>query len=191
MQSLLDAYLATLARVTQDTTVTDGAGAPVAAGAAMAQAVQLLETLRENDNKILFIGNGGSAGISSHMAIDFLRNGRIPALAFNDGAMLTCFGNDFGYETVFAHQVAAHGRQNDLLVAISSSGRSANILRGVEAARQRGCRVITLSGFAPDNPLRQRGDLNFYTASSQYGFVEISHQTLIHALLDLAMGWRE
>ena len=72
--------------------------------------------------KMMFIGNGGSAAIASHMAIDFTKNGGMPALCFNDGAALTCLGNDFGYEEVFAGQLRAHARKGDVLFAISSSG---------------------------------------------------------------------
>ncbi len=76
----------------------------------------------------------------------------------------------------------------DVLVAISSSGRSENILRGVEAARGKGCEVITMSGFTSDNPLRKTGRLNFYVPSDSYGYVEISHLTLCHCILDMMMG---
>jgi D-sedoheptulose 7-phosphate isomerase len=111
-------------------------------------------------------------------------------LAFNDAAALTCLGNDLGYERVFAKQIDMHGRQGDFMVAISSSGRSPNILGAVEAARHKGCAVLTLSGFSPDNPLRRAGDYNLYVASGEYGFVEIAHLALGHAMLDLSMGWQ-
>jgi D-sedoheptulose 7-phosphate isomerase len=133
----------------------------------------------------MFIGNGGSAGIASHMAIDFSKNGRMPAMAFNDGAALTCLANDFGYEEVFARQMHFHARRGDLLVAISSSGRSQSILRAVDAAREIGCSVITMSGFEPTNPLRAMGEVNFYVARSEYGIVEVAHTALIHAVVDL------
>jgi D-sedoheptulose 7-phosphate isomerase len=143
----------------------------------------------ERGNKLMFIGNGGSAGITSHLATDFSKNGGLRATAFNDGAVLTCLGNDFGYEHVFAKQIEWHGRPGDLLLAISSSGRSANILNGARAARECGCEVVTMSGFGDDNPLRMAGDVNFYVRSSFYGFVEVAHLALLHAILDLDMGW--
>ena len=83
----------------------------------------------------MFVGNGGSAGIASHLAIDFSKNGGMRAMAFNDPSALTCLGNDLGYENVFAKQIEFHGRAGDLLIAISSSGRSPNILNAVKAAR--------------------------------------------------------
>lgn len=189
MPTLFDNYVSALARVLAETEATDGAGVAVAADGAVARVIAAIGTVRGAENKVMFVGNGGSAGIASHMAIDFLKNGGLTAMAFNDGAALTCLGNDLGYEAVFARQIQAHGRPGDLLFAISSSGRSPNILRAVEAARARGCTVVTLSGFGSDNPLRRLGDVNFYLASDQYGFVEIGHQALIHAILDMAMGW--
>jgi D-sedoheptulose 7-phosphate isomerase len=140
-------------------------------------------------NKLMFIGNGGSAAIASHMAADFSKTGNLRSVAFNDASALTCLGNDLGYENVFAKQIELHARQGDFLVAISSSGRSANILKGVSAARATGCAVLTLSGFQSDNPLRRQGDINMWVNSDYYGFVEIAHMALTHAILDMAMGW--
>jgi D-sedoheptulose 7-phosphate isomerase len=140
-------------------------------------------------NKIIFIGNGGSAALASHLAIDFCKNGRLRALAFNDPSALTCLGNDLGYENVFAQQLEFHARPGDLLVAISSSGRSPNILAAVRTARTRDCEVVTFSGFGEGNELRCTGDVNFYVPSSEYGFVEVAHLSLCHAILDIDMGW--
>ena len=139
-------------------------------------------------NKLIFVGNGGSAAIASHMATDYSKNGGIRSLALNDSSMLTCLGNDLGYDRVFAKQIELHGRNGDLVIAISSSGRSPNILNAVEAAEAAGCSVITLSGFGADNPLREKGEVNFYIASDRYGFVEIGHLTICHAILDFLCG---
>jgi D-sedoheptulose 7-phosphate isomerase len=110
-------------------------------------------------------------------------------MAFNDASALTCLGNDLGYENVFAKQIEFHARAGDLLIAISSSGRSANILAAVKAARARNCRVVTYSGFTEDNDLRRSGDINFFVQSREYGFVEVAHLALCHAVLDIDMGW--
>ena len=188
--NLVQSYIETLSARLQDTEVTDAAGAPVDAESATLQAGTLARRTHANGNKLMFIGNGGSAGICSHMAIDYSKNGGLRSLAFNDGAALTCLGNDLGYENVFAKQVEFHGCAGDLLIAISSSGRSPNILNAAVQARAQGLAILTLSGFAADNPLRRLGDLNFYLPDSNYGFVEIGHLTLLHAVLDIAMGWK-
>jgi len=134
--------------------------------------------------KLMFVGNGGSAAIASHMAVDWSKNGGIRSVAFNDAVALTCISNDFGYESAFSKQIELHSRGDDILVAISSSGRSPNIIAACAAARLAGCGVVTFSGFDEDNPLRALGDLNFYINSNQFGFVEIAHLTLLHAVLD-------
>ncbi len=146
---------------------------------------ELLRSQTGSGKKIIFIGNGGSAGIASHMAVDYWRNGGMRAVCYNEGAQLTCISNDFGYEQVFAKPIQMFADAGDILVAISSSGRSQNILNGAAAAKALGCKVITLSGFSANNPLRKMGDWNIYIPSTKYGFVELAHQIILHAMLDL------
>ena len=107
----------------------------------------------------------------------------------DDAAALTALSNDEGYDQVFAKQIEYFGAQGDMLVAISSSGNSDNIVKAVRAARAKGCSVLTFSGLGADNKLRQMGDYNLYVPSGEYGFVEVVHGGLIHALLDIFMGW--
>jgi D-sedoheptulose 7-phosphate isomerase len=182
-------YLAQLHRHLTEAAATDAAGRALDLEEALDEAGKTARAVTEAGGTVYFIGNGGSAGIASHMAIDFTKNGGMRALAFNDGSYLTCLGNDLGFDQVFAKPLEMHARKGDLLIAISSSGRSANILNGVDMARKRGCRILTFSGFSTDNPLRGRGDFNFYLGSGEYGFVEVGHLALIHTILDLAMGW--
>ena len=189
MQRRIDAYFAALGRLPLSAQVTDQAGREVSLDDFFGAAVELAHGTHQTGNKLMFVGNGGSAGIASHMAIDYTKNGGLRAMAFNDGAALTCLGNDLGYDQVFARQISMHARPGDLLVAISSSGNSPNILAAVDAARGRHCKVLTFSGFEPDNKLRALGDYNLYVPSAQYGFVEVTHLALNHAILDLAMGW--
>ena len=135
-------------------------------------------------NKVIFIGNGGSASIASHMATDFLKNGNVPAMAFNDTSLITCLSNDLGYEYVFQKPIEMLARKGDILFAISSSGRSKNILNATSEARKKECLVITLSGFSPGNPLRKMGDINFYVPSDSYGYVETVHLIICHCIAD-------
>ena len=135
--------------------------------------------------KVLFIGNGGSASIASHMATDFTRTIGIQALAFNDASLLTCISNDYGYGHVFEKPIEVFAEPNDVLVAISSSGQSENILRGVTTAKEKGLKVVTLSGFDEDNPLRKLGNINFYLPSSSYGYVEVVHLSICHCFVDI------
>jgi D-sedoheptulose 7-phosphate isomerase len=185
LKRFIDSFFDTLSSALENVQCTGPAGEPLERGAAYERALCRALEATSRGNKLMFIGNGGSAAIAGHMAIDFSKNGEMPAMCFNDGAALTCLGNDFGYEEVFAQQLRFHARRGDVLVAISSSGKSENILRAVHVAQQIGCSVITLSGFAPDNPLRSLGEVNFYVALSDYGLVEVAHTALIHAVVEL------
>ncbi|MFO1157396.1 MAG: SIS domain-containing protein [Reyranellaceae bacterium] len=188
---LIAGYAGALSSLIGAAVATDRVGEPVTMDAAIEWAVETARRATGLGNKIIFAGNGGSAAIASHMATDFSKNGGMRAWAMNDGSMLTCLANDYGYEHVFAKQIEFHGRPGDLLVAISSSGSSANILGAVAAARMVGCTVLTLSGFAPGNPLRRSGDMNLYLNSSAYGYVEVGHLALCHAIVDFANEWAE
>ena len=138
----------------------------------------------QNGKKVMFIGNGASAAIASHMSTDYWKNGGIRAVAFNDSSLLTCISNDYGYKHVFEKPIEMFADKGDTLIAVSSSGKSENILRGVQAARNSQCKVITFSGFKNDNPLRSMGDYNFYVASPSYGPVEIIHLSICHCICD-------
>jgi D-sedoheptulose 7-phosphate isomerase len=187
--TVVERYVDTLAELLRGTAVTthDGSWLPLNQGIDWMR--RAASETHARGNKIMFVGNGGTAGISSHLAIDYSKNGGLRATAFNDSAALTCLSNDLGYEQVFDKRLELHLRLGDLLVAISSSGRSPNILNAVAVARPGGCRIATLSGFSADNDLRHTGDINFYAESTEYGFVEIAHLALCHAVLDIEMGW--
>src|SRR6516164_2469663 len=168
MQELLDRWIGALANAMRAAEVTDHASKKMSLEQGCQWVQKTAHDTHDAGNKIIFVGNGGSAGIASHLAIDFSKNGGLRALAFNDASALTCLGNDLGYENVFAKQLEFHARAGDLLIAISSSGRSPNILAAVATARERKLGVVTLSGFDADNDLRRSGDVNFYVGARQY-----------------------
>lgn len=138
-------------------------------------------------NKLIIIGNGGSASIASHIATDFLKNCNIAACAFNDSSLITCISNDLGYEHVFARPIEKLAKKGDVVFAISSSGKSQNIINAALSAKKRGCKLITLSGFDSDNPLRSLGGINLYVPSRSYGYVEITHLAILHCIADCLM----
>lgn len=179
------AYFDELGRVFSSVRVSDVEGKPLSLKTAFDWVAEGARAAHANGNKVILIGNGGSAVIASHEAIELLKNGGIRALALNDGAALTALANDLGYANVFAEQLRVLGKPGDMLVAISSSGQSTNILKAVEVARSIGMSIATFSGFRPSNLLREQGDVNFYVDSDQYGFVEIAHHALVQAILDL------
>jgi D-sedoheptulose 7-phosphate isomerase len=190
---LVDGYFNLMSGLAMATSVTAANSDQTPADLSLAEGIdRFLEIGRaahDRGNKLILIGNGASATMASHFASDFSKNAGIRALAVNDGAMLTALVNDIGPEAVFAQQIEFYAQAGDVLVAISSSGASPNILAAVAEARKRGCSVVTFSGFDPSNPLRQSGGLNFHVPAEEYGFVEVTHTALIHAILDLSLGW--
>lgn len=142
--------------------------------------------------KTIVVGNGGSAAIASHVAVDLTKNARIRAMNFNEADLITCFANDYGYEHWMEKAIECYGEPGDVLIAISSSGQSKNILNACLAARRLGfAAIVTLSGFASDNPLRRLGDHNFFVDSRAYNLVELTHQFWLLALVDLIIGKAE
>lgn len=177
-------YFGQLAILGEKFQTTDRQGKSLSISEGLNQAAALVDRQRKQHRKVIFIGNGGSASVASHQAVDYWRNGNIPAIAFNDSASLTCISNDFGYEQVFSKPIAVFAQSGDILFAISSSGESTNILTGVRQAIKMNCQIITLSAFQPNNPLRQLGDLNFYVPTMAYGFAEIMHLCICHCIID-------
>src|SRR5579863_5845981 len=131
MTELIESYFFEMYRLALAARVTNAKGEGVALSQGIAWTLEEVQSTHQCGNKLMVIGNGGSAAIASHLATDYTKNGGIRTQAFNDGAMLTCLGNDLGYENVFAKQIEMFAQKSDLLVAISSSGRSPNILNGV------------------------------------------------------------
>ncbi len=168
MRKLAEEYYRNISSLISSIRVTNKDGDEIEFSHGIEVVSKLIISQVESDRKIMFIGNGASASISSHMAADFLRNGRMQALAFNDSALLTCISNDYGYEHVFEKPIEIFSQKEDIIFAISSSGESENIVRGVNAARLNGCSVITLSGFKEDNRLCTMGDINFYVPSLHF-----------------------
>jgi D-sedoheptulose 7-phosphate isomerase len=165
----------------------DASGKAVSLEEGVDRAIDIIVKQANLRKKIIFIGNGGSAAIASHQAVDYWKNGGMRAQAFNDTSLLTCISNDYSYAQVFEKPMEMFTDPGDVLIAISSSGKSENILRGVKANKAFGNQTITMSGFKSDNPLRSTGDINFYVPAptGAYGFVEIAHLVLCHMFVDL------
>jgi D-sedoheptulose 7-phosphate isomerase len=151
-------------------------------------AVEMIKKTKKGKKKVILVGNGGSAAIAEHMAIDLTKNAGLRAVTISGSPQMTTFANDYGYENIYSKGIEAYADKGDVLVAISSGGTSINILNAVDAAKKMGCKVITLSAFSGENPLRKKGDINIYVNSSAYGYVEIIHNLLIHYINDQIIG---
>jgi D-sedoheptulose 7-phosphate isomerase len=181
------AYLERLSELVRGIRVTDRDGTEHGLDAGARLVIDMILSVRSAGSKAMVVGNGGSAAIAGHLQADLCNAVGVRTLTFTAAEMVTALSNDHGYGCVFERPIQLWAEPNDLLVAISSSGQSDNILRAVRAARACDCRVITLSGFQAHNPLRQSGDLNFYVASDAYGFVELAHAAVVHFLADAAL----
>jgi len=146
--------------------------------------IHKLSEVYSSPSHVYVIGNGGSAGIASHMAIDLLNMAKIKAHTLYDLSSVTCIANDYGYENVFSKPLDIFLNEGDVLIAISSSGTSSNILNAVNEAQKKGVYILTLSGFSSDNPLRKFGMQNIWLDSHDYGVVEIGHAFILHNIAD-------
>ena len=152
----------------------------------------LLLEVKSHNKKVIIFGNGGSASIASHISVDLTNNADLRCINFNEAGLITCFANDYGFEHWVEKAIDFYGDDGDLLILISSSGKSENMLNGVKAARNGNFKsVVTLSGFAKDNPLSQLGDINLWLDSRAYNFVENIHQIWLLTIVDLIIGSRE
>jgi D-sedoheptulose 7-phosphate isomerase len=152
------------------------------------RSIEFLRNTKETGGKALLVGNGGSAAIASHMQNDLSKAGQMQALVFTEQPLLTAYANDDGYESAYESSMRLWFKPDDVLIAISSSGSSENILRACRVADEVGGRIITLSGFSADNHLRTIGDVNYYVSADSYGIVETAHAALGHFLTDSFAG---
>lgn len=151
---------------------------------AVSEVMNYLRQLRSQLNTLYIVGNGGSAAVASHALVDFVNVAKIQTQVLHESSLVTCMANDYGYENAYARVLSTFMKASDMLIAISSSGNSQNICNAARAASQKGAKVITLTGFKSDNALRQLGDINFWLNSTDYGYVEVGHQFILHNLSD-------
>ena len=147
--------------------------------------------VKENDNKLMFAGNGASASISAHGAVDFTKQGGVRAVTFNEANIITCFANDFGYDHWVSEAVKFYGKKGDILVLISVSGESPSVVNAAKFAKEKDMQVVTFSGRHPNNTLRSLGDINFWVDSHAYNIVECIHMTWVTTVIDALIGKAE
>jgi D-sedoheptulose 7-phosphate isomerase len=144
----------------------------------------LLKQTQQRNRKVIIIGNGGSAAIASHVSVDLVKTTGLRAINFNEADLITCFSNDYGYEHWLEKALKAYADDGDLLISISSSGQSRNIINATTRAKDVGLEIITFSGFSEENPLRSMGNINFWVNSNVYNFIEMTHHVWLSAIVD-------
>lgn len=154
------------------------------------QVAKIMERAFREGRKVLLFGNGGSATDAAHMAAEFVgrykrERAPLPAIALaTDIAAITCIANDYGFEALFARQVLAHGQKGDIAIAISTSGNSPNVLKGIEAAKSLGMTTIAWTG-GSGGKLAGLADYAFVVPSTVTARIQESHITLAHVLCEL------
>jgi D-sedoheptulose 7-phosphate isomerase len=146
--------------------------------------VKIFNEVKKKKKKVILVGNGGSAAMASHVSVDLTKMCKIRAINFNEADLLTCFSNDYGYENWVQKALSFYADNGDLVICISSSGQSKNIINGAKFAKKIGCKVITLTGFNEDNKVRKIGHINLWLDSKNYNLVEMTHHIWLLAIVD-------
>jgi D-sedoheptulose 7-phosphate isomerase len=191
MNTYMDKFINAFNNALLGVQITDSDGNSLDKEVALEELCDLSKTCQKEGKTQYFCGNGASAAFASHMALDWSKNGGVRSEAFNDPVLFTALGNDVSIEAIFARSLKMYASQKDMLITISSSGNSPNIIQAIKVARSMKMRVVTLSGLKPDNVSRKSGDLNLFVPAKTYGVVESAHQVLLHIWLDSFMNLQE
>lgn len=152
---------------------------------------ELAEAIRASGKKMMFAGNGASAAIAAHGAVDFTKQGKVRGITFNEADLITCFANDFGYDNWVGEAVKHYGDDGDAVVLISVSGTSPSVVNAAKVAREMGLKVIAFTGRSKDNPLRALADIDFWVDSDAYNIVECIHMVWLTTTIDAVIGKAE
>ena len=177
-------YRNRIASILSELVVTDCTGAEVPVDDAFAQWVAKATGMAAG-GALHLVGNGASASMASHFSADITKNCGIRANVFTDVALITALGNDNGFENVFAVALNRYAMKGDLLIAVSSSGNSPNIVAVCREAMSLGVHIVTVTGKKPDNAVRRMGWLNFYVPAESFSLAESAHAVILHHWTDL------
>lgn len=147
--------------------------------------IKLIDECRNLGGRVYIVGNGGSSSIASHVSVDFVKAAGVPSDTFNNSNLITCFANDYGHDYWISEAIQAYTKENDMLILISSSGRSKNMVNAAKYCKENSIPLVTLSGFDSDNPLSKLGNINMHIASENYNFIEMSHHIILVSIVDV------
>jgi D-sedoheptulose 7-phosphate isomerase len=149
--------------------------------------VGVADLIRDTSNaggNIIIAGNGGSAAMASHVSVDLVKAAGIRSINFNEADLITCFANDFGYENWISKALEYYASPIDLVILISSSGQSKNIINAANYTKTLGINLVTLSAFSSNNPLRSLGKYNLWVNTDSYNIAEMTHHTWLLSIVD-------
>ena len=155
------------------------------------QIKNLFLNISKNGGKVIFVGNGASASLASHAATDLTKQARIKAIALNDHNLITALSNDYGYEKWVEKALSYYASEKDLLVLISVSGESLNLVKAVEYAKNNLITSLSLTGSSKTNKLRNLTDYSLWVNCKSYNIVESIHTIWITLIIDLIVGKSE
>ena len=149
------------------------------------ESVDLIKKIFDSSNTIYIIGNGGSASIASHVSVDFTKVAGIKSQTFNNSNIITCFANDYGHENWVKEAIKAYCLKDDLIIILSSSGKSLNMINAAKYCKKNQYNLITLSGFETNNELCKLGNINFHVNSKNYNYIEMTHHIILVSIVDI------
>ena len=149
------------------------------------RSVELILKCKRNKGEVLIVGNGGSSSIASHVSVDFTKVANVPSNTFNNANLITCFANDYGHENWIKEAIKAYTQKNDILILISSSGNSKNIINAAKYCNENNIPLITFSGFDKENNLAKLGNINIHINSKNYNYIEMSHHIILVSIVDI------
>ena len=148
------------------------------------QLIKLIKEVKRKKKKLILVGNGGSAAMASHVAVDFTKTCKIRAINFNEADLITCYGNDYGFENWITEALISYGDAEDLVVLISSSGQSKNIVNAAKFCNKKKINFATFTGFKKNNPLKKISKISFWVNSNSYNIIEMTHHIWLLMLVD-------
>ena len=185
-ENYYDDYVADVVKALKDMKVTDCNGTELSQEKGLGTWVDKCKEIRdEKRGSFYFAGNGASASVAEHMSSDCFQNADFATVTCSEVSYITAVSNDVSFEDVFSYKINKTMKNTDMLITISSSGNSPNIVKAIGAAKAKGAYIVTISGMKPDNQSRIAGHLNFYVPTTTYGMVESAHSILLHCWLDL------
>lgn len=144
--------------------------------------------VKDSKSKMIFAGNGASAAISAHAAVDFTKQAKIRGITFNEADLITCYSNDYGYDFWISEALRSFANPTDVVVLTSVSGESPSVVNAAKTAKELGLNVVTFTGRNHNNALKSFGDINFWVDSHAYNIVECIHMIWVTTVIDMIVG---
>ena len=145
---------------------------------------------KNKKKKVILIGNGGSASTASHVSVDLSKNSGVRAVNFNEPNLITCFSNDYGYENYFKEAIRIYGDVGDIIVFISCSGESKNLVNAIKFCKKKKYKCITFTGRKKNNTLKKlnKSGINLWVNSHSYNIIESVHMLWLLSIVDNIIG---